>query len=85
MDQFSNFLNFILDLNKAVLGLQATSFTIMALAVMSMCCLVNRSNDDDDDDEACSPKGDRSWVRSPVWSNERLCMKLLFCVASPTI
>ena len=38
-------------LNKAVLGLQATSFTIMALAVMSMCCLVNRSNDDDDDDE----------------------------------
>jgi len=51
MDQFSNFLNFILDLNKAVLGLQATSFTIMALAVMSMCCLVNRSNDDDDDDE----------------------------------
>jgi hypothetical protein len=51
MDQFSNYLNFILDLNKAVFRLQATSFTIMALAVLSMCCLVNRSNDDDDDDE----------------------------------
>ena len=47
MDQFSNFKFFILDLNKAVLGLQATSFTIMALAVMSLCCLVNRNDDDD--------------------------------------
>ena len=51
MDQFSNFLNCILDLNKAVLGLQATSFIIMTLAVTSLYRLVSRDDDDDDDGE----------------------------------
>ena len=56
MDKFSNFFNFILDPNKTVLGLQATSFIMIALVVMSMCCLKDRIIDDkfaDGEDGCC--------------------------------
>ena len=38
-------------LNKAVLGFQATSFTIMVLAAISFFCMMSDNDDDDDDDD----------------------------------
>jgi hypothetical protein len=49
MEHFS-FLYF-LDLNKAVLGFQATSFIIMVLAAISFFCMMSDNDDDDDDDD----------------------------------